>query len=87
MTRPPHPADKQSAKQSHLLFVILDCGKGKNAPCAHNKVELNYQLGHLISHSQAALIVSIQRRFVVIVIEVRADIIGARDNEKEVELT
>ena len=52
-----------------------------------NKVEANYQLGHLISHSQAALIVSIQRRFVVIVIEVRADIIGARDNEKEVELT
>ena len=51
-----------------------------------NKVELNYQLGHLISqpgcphceHSVA---------FVVIVIEVPADIIGARDNEKEVELT
>ena len=52
-----------------------------------NKVELNYQLGHLISPSQAALIVSIQWRFVVIVIEVPADIIGARDNEKEVELT
>ena len=30
---------------------------------------------------------SIQWRFVVIVIEVPADIIGARDNEKEVELT
>ena len=52
-----------------------------------NKVELNYQLGHLITASQAALIVSIQWRFVVIVIEVPADIIGARDNEKEVELT
>ncbi len=88
MTRPLHPADKQSAKQSHLLFAISDCGKGKNAPCAHNKVELNYQLGHLISQpASPALIVSIQWRFVVIVIEVRADIIGARDNEKEVELT
>ena len=51
-------------------------------------MEANYQLGHLISQpASPALIVSIQWRFVVIVIEVRADIIGARDNEKEVELT
>ena len=88
MTRPqpPHPADKQSAKQSHLLFVISDCGRERMllVLCAHNKVELNYQLGRACSNCYCEH--SVAGTF-VIVIEAPADIIGVRDNEKEVELT
>ena len=40
--------------------MIADCGWERMLLVLDNKVELNYQLGHLITASQAALIVSIQ---------------------------
>ena len=84
MTRPSLP--RQTISHT-ITFVVCDqcylrLWPGKNAPCAHNKVELNYQLGRACSNCYCEH--SVAGTFVI---EALADIIGVRDNEKEVELT
>ena len=84
MTRP--SLLRQTISQT-ITFVVCDqcylrLWPGKNAPCAHNKVELNYQLGRACSNCYCEH--SVAGTFVI---EALADIIGVRDNEKEVELT
>ena len=86
MTRPSLLSPRQTISQT-ITFVVCDqCNlrlwPGKNAPCAHNKVELNYQLGRACSNCYCEH--SVAGTFVI---EALADIIGVRDNEKEVELT